>query len=347
MSRAAPVRDVPSVSQSCDAVVAPVGTTVDAFMLVHQVERWTYGEGRAAVVLTLGTRTGRISGAPLWGERQAWAQELARGTIVRAVGRIGEYRGTRQLELSALSVAPAGSVPLRAVVPATGTTAADWTLLDQVRCALRAARIRRVLALFYDDPTFRAAYEDCPASTVGHHAQLGGLLRHTVEVASIGRAAALSSGADPELVFAGALLHDIGKLEAYQWRSGLFELTEPGALLGHVTLGMLMLGRQLAAQAVPPCSGREVVILQHLIASHHGALEFGAPVRPMTLEAEVLHHADHASARTTSMADALAASEHFTSGDLLSSRSLWQVDHRRVYRGTSDWGREGTPTTGS
>jgi 3'-5' exoribonuclease len=232
-------------------------------------------------------------------------------------------------------------------VPATGTTAADWTLLDQVRCALRAARIRRVLALFYDDPTFRAAYEDCPPAPSA--------ITRSSAVCFDTRWRSPASGAPrrcprapiPSLVFAGALLHDIGKLEAYQWRSGLFELTEPGALLGHVTLGMLMLGRQLAAQAVPPCSGREVVILQHLIASHHGALEFGAPVRPMTLEAEVLHHADHASARTTSMADALATSEHFTSGDLLSSRSLWQLDHRRVYRGTSDWGREGAPTTGS
>ena len=343
MCGVAPDPGVPAVSQPGDAVIAPVGAAVDAFMLVHQVERRSYGDGRAAIILTLGARAGRISCAPLWGERQAWAEPLARGTIVRAVGRIGEYRGTRQLELSALSVAPAGSVPLRAVVPATGTTAADWTLLDQVRCALRAARLRRVLALFYDDPTFRAEYEESPASTVGHHAQLGGLLRHTVEVASIGRAVALSSGADAELVFACALLHDIGKLEAYQWRSGLFELTEPGALLGHVTLGMLMLSRRLAAQAVPPCSGVEALVLQHMVASHHGALEFGAPVRPMTLEAEVLHHADHASARTASMADALAAPEHFDTGALLSSRSLWQVDHRRVYRGTSGWGREDEP----
>jgi 3'-5' exoribonuclease len=327
--------------QPCDPILAPAGAAVDGFMLVHQVERRSYAEGRTAVVLTLGAGAGRIASAPLWGERQAWAEGLVPGTIVRAAGRIGAYRGTRQLELSELSVAPAGAVSLRALVPATDSTAADWAALDQWRCALRAPRLRRVLAAFFDDSAFRTAFEDCPASTVGHHAQLGGLLRHTVEVAQIGRAAALASGADPELVFAGAMLHDIGKLEAYQWHTGVFELTAPGALLGHVALGMLMLSRRLAAQAPPPCSGTEALLLQHLIASHHGALEFGAPVRPMTLEAEVLHHADQASARTTSMADALAAQEHFAPGELLSSRSLWQVDHRRVYRGRSSWGRNG------
>jgi 3'-5' exoribonuclease len=314
-------------------------------MLVHQVERRAYGEGRTAVVLTLGSRAGRIAGAPLWGERQEWAAGLSRGTIVRVAGRVGEYRGARQLELSALTVVAPGSVSLRAVVPATSSTADDWTLLDELRCRLRAARLRRVLSLFYDDPGFRYAYEDCPASTVGHHAQLGGLLRHTVEVASIGRAAALAAAADSELVFAGALLHDIGKLEAYQWQSGVFELTDSGALLGHVTLGMLMLDRRLETQVAPPCSRHEALILQHLIASHHGALEFGAPVRPMTLEAEVLHHADHASAGATSMADALAAPEHFAPGERISSRSLWQVDHRRIYRGGSDWGRDGEVST--
>jgi 3'-5' exoribonuclease len=165
-------------------------------------------------------------------------------------------------------------------------------------------------------------------------------------VASIGRAVALACRADVELVFAGALLHDIGKLEAYDWQRGSFELTAAGALLGHVALGMLMLDRRLAARSPPPCSADEALLLQHLIASHHGALEFGAPVRPMTLEAEVLHHADHASARGAAMADALGAAEHFAPGELLSSRTLWQVDHRRVYRGRSDWGRVGQSTAG-
>ncbi|HKU62140.1 MAG TPA: HD domain-containing protein [Gemmatimonadales bacterium] len=327
----------PDVTEPSDPVVAPLGTRVEAPMLVHQIERRAWGEGREGVILVLGTSAGRIGTAPLWGERQAWAANVARGTIVHASGRVGAFRGVRQLELSGLRVAPADSVPLRALVPGTTTTIADWTVLDEARRALRRPRLRRVLGLFYDDPPFRSAYEECPASTAGHHAQLGGLLRHTVEVVAIARAVAITSGADRELVLAGAMLHDVGKLEAYAWRRGVFELTEAGALLGHVTLGMLMLDRHLARHA-PDCTHREVLLLQHLIASHHGVLEHGAPVRPMTLEAEVLHYADDASAKTSSMADALASSEYFNGNDVLSARSLWQVDHRRIFRGRSEWG---------
>lgn len=324
--------------QVSDPILAPIGSRVEALMLVHQVERRAWGEGREGTILVLATHAGRIGTAPLWGERQAWAAGIARGTIVSASGRIGTFRGVRQLELAALRIAPPDAAPLRALVPGTTTTAADWTLLDEARRALHRPRLRRVLGLFYDDPAFRSAYEECPASTVGHHARLGGLLQHTVEVASIGRAMALASGADRELVLAGAMLHDVGKLEAYAWRGGIFELTEAGALLGHVALGMLMLDRRLARDTPTPCSGREVVLLQHLIASHHGMLEHGAPVRPMTLEAEVLHYADDASAKTSSMAEALASPEHFAEQEPLSTRSIWQVNHRRVFRGRSEWG---------
>ncbi len=326
------------MTQVSDPSLAPIGTRVEALMLVHQIERRVWGEGREGTILVLGTHAGRIGTAPLWGERQAWAAGIACGTIVAASGRIGAFRGVRQLELAALHIAPADAVPLRMLMPGTTTTAADWTLLDEARGAVRRPRLRRVLGLFYDDPAFRSAYEECPASTMGHHARLGGLLQHTVEVATIGRAVALASGADRELVLAGALLHDVGKLEAYAWRGGIFELTEAGALLGHVALGMLMLDRRLAGEAAPLCSSREVLLLQHLVASHHGLLEHGAPVRPMTLEAEVLHYADDASAKTSSMAEVLASPEHFVEQEPLSTRLIWQVDHRRVFRGRSEWG---------
>jgi 3'-5' exoribonuclease len=105
---------------------------------------------------------------------------------------------------------------------------------------------------------------------------------------------------------------------------------------------MLMLQRRLA-RAAPLCSDREVVLLQHLIASHHGLLEHGAPVRPMTLEAEVLHYADDASAKTSSMVEALASPEHFAEHEPLSTRSIWQVDHRRIFRGRGEWGEPSVP----
>jgi 3'-5' exoribonuclease len=102
-----------------------------------------------------------------------------------------------------------------------------------------------------------------------------------------------------------------------------------------------MLDRRVRETSPPPCGEEELLQLLHLILSHHGKLEFGAAVAPMTLEAEILHYADNASAKAASMDDALQDPENFTGGGAVSSRTIWQLDRRRAWKTTSDWGREG------
>jgi 3'-5' exoribonuclease len=158
-----------------------------------------------------------------------------------------------------------------------------------------------------------------------------------LEVAAIGRTIAKVSGGDEDLVLAGALLHDIGKLECYRW-DGAFDYTDHGRLFGHVVMGALMFDRTLRAADPMPCTDDEAALIQHFILSHHGQLEFGAAVPPMTLEAEILHYADNASAKSASMADAVTDPENFTDDALVSTRAIWQLDKRRAYRGKFDWG---------
>lgn len=225
-------------------------------------------------------------------------------------------------------------------MPSAGDVTGFWQALDGWRHALDAPRLRHALDLFFDDDIFRHQFEECPASIRGHHAELGGLLRHTWEVASIARTVSRVAGADCDLVLAGALLHDIGKIEAYSW-AGLLEVTAQGHLYGHVVLGTLMLDRRMRVASPCQWTEDELAILHHLILSHHGRYEFGAPVQPMTLEAEILHYADNASAKSASMADALANPEYFAGEDLISTAGIWQIDRRRGYRGTATWGRRG------
>ena len=292
-------------------------------------------------ILTLGNCRGQLSTAPFWAEDQPRIAGIARGDVVQVIGEVAQYNGRRQLKVTCIRVLPRGSVDRRQLLPSTGEVTQYWDRLDAWRAEVNRPRLSRTLALFYDDPDFRQSYQECPASTQGHHAELGGLLRHTCEVASIGRAIAKVCHADLDIVLAGALLHDIGKLEAYSWH-GPFELTECGSLLGHVTLGLLMLDRRVGEEDPAPCTDQELTLLHHLILSHHGKLEFGAAVPPMTLEAEVLHYADDASAKAASMADALADPDNFAGNALVSAKSIWQLDRRRAYRGGSDWGAERT-----
>jgi 3'-5' exoribonuclease len=310
---------------------------VDLPMLVVDLERRESRRGDFTM-LTLAHRSERIATSPFWPEDQFRLAGVTRGQAVQVTGEIGQFNGRRQLKVATLVALEPGQFDPRELLPAIASPAPFWQALDRWRQAIRGPRLAHTVALFFDDTAFRARFESCPASIRGHHAELGGLLRHTWEVAAIGRAIARTCGADADLVLAGAMLHDIGKLEAYRW-AGTFEMTDAGALLGHVTLGMLMLDRRLAMQS--SCTESEWLLLQHLIASHHGHQEFGAAMPPMTLEAEVLHFADNASAKATSMAGALTNPEHFEGDTLLSSRTLWEIDRRRAYRGRSDWGGQG------
>jgi 3'-5' exoribonuclease len=313
-----------------------VGSRVQDALLVVDVEQRDSARG-PFTILTLGNCHGQLSTAPFWPEDQPRIAGIERGVVAQVIGEVGQYGGKRQLKVSSIRVLPRGAVDWRLLLPSVGDVAPYWETLDRWRGEIRGPRLRRTIDLFYGDADFRRRYEECPASTAGHHAELGGLLKHTCEVAVIGRAIAKVCRADQDLVLAGVLLHDIGKLDAYRWQ-GAFEVTEDGALLGHVTLGMLMLDRRVGEEDPAPCSDQELTILQHLIASHHGRQEFGAAVPPMTLEAEVLHFADNASAKTASMADALADPDNFMGEGLVSAKSLWQLDRRRAYRGSSDWG---------
>jgi 3'-5' exoribonuclease len=308
-----------------------VGARVQDTFLVWDVETRTQSDGSPYAILQLANSTGRAPTAPFWSADLSRIEGIAKGTVVDVVADVQAWRGVRQLKVVSLRSVPPLTADLSRLLPSVGDAAPWWRSLDKWRGEMADGPWKRVAAAFFDDPDFRARFERCPASTGNHHARLGGLLQHTVEVAFIAQAIGRTAGADWDLLLAGVLLHDIGKLEAYRW-DGVFENTTAGALVGHVTLGALMLERRLAELA-PPFGAEPRARLLHLVLSHHGRLEYGSPVRPMTLEAEVLHQADTASAATANVAEALRDPANFAEGGAL-SRALWQVDHRRLYRGT-------------
>ncbi len=316
-----------------DLTALAVGARVQDTFLVWEVEMRSLGDGSRYAILTLANNSGRLPTAPFWSSELHQVEGLTKGAIVRVTADVGDYKGARQLKVIGIDAVPKASADLRRLVPAIeGDVAKYWGTIDKWRSEMAAGPWKRAVDVFYGDPDFRTTYEQCPGSTGNHHAALGGLLQHTVEVAAIAQMIARTCKADWDLVLAGVLLHDIGKLEAYRW-DGVFEMTEPGFLLGHVALGARMLDRRLA-ELEPPLEEREEWLLQHLILSHHGELEFGSPVRPMTVEAEVLHTADHASATTTNMADAIRDDVNFAEGELVSKR-IWTLD-RKVYRGPAN-----------
>ena len=327
-----------------DLRAAAIGDRVQhEFLIRERVEKITRA-GAPFIVLTLGNASGSIDTAPFWSERLEWCAGADRGRIVQVIGDIctfgEEHSRRRQLQVTA---------PLR-VLPAEEFDPVDfleridipfervWDGIDRLREGLSARSVRSAIDLFFADDAFRVAFEQAPGSVNGHHAKLGGLLLHVYEVASIARHIARTvRHANVDLVVAGALLHDVGKVEAYSVSPEGFGHTPTGMLIGHVTLGALMLDRRLAAAQLPLSASQRNELL-HLVLSHHGALEFGSPVQPMTPEAEIVHWADEASAKATDMLDEFADPEIFPPGadSEISAKRSWRLG-RRLWKRTEPW----------
>jgi 3'-5' exoribonuclease len=264
--------------------------------------------------------------------------------VVQVLGQVEVYAktGARQLKVTGpIRVLPSGTERIDEFLPRVEfATERLWDKLDKLRAGITTPRLTEAINLFFADDAFRSRFERTPGAVRGHHARLGGLLLHVCEVASIGQQMAKTMRkANVDLVVAGALLHDIGKVEAYTVDAKGLGYDPRNHLIGHVVLGCLMFSERTAAARARGGSSLtdgQITELQHMILSHHGSLEFGSPVQPMTLEAELLHWADETSAKADSMVESLADAEIFSSGDEVSSRKSWQLD-RRLWRRPFRW----------
>ncbi|HUX33844.1 MAG TPA: HD domain-containing protein [Gemmatimonadaceae bacterium] len=310
-------------------------------MVLDRAER-KQATGDPFVVLTFGNATGRIDTAPIWSDKLSWADGAERGRVVQVIGDVGAYRGKRQIQLtSPLRIIPADQVRLDDFVARISENPERlWDWVDRTRAEMTSTTLQRVVDLFFRDDVFRERFERTPGSVVGHHAQVGGLLKHIVEVTAVAKSAARALQANADLVVTGALLHDIGKVEAYTIDRGAFAYTAQGNLIGHVVLGCLMLTDRVASTTAtatgPVCTPEQLLELQHMILSHHGTMELGSPVRPMTTEAELVHWADEVSAKGNDMLESIADDAEFALGGEFSDRRPWRVGHR-IWRRPHDW----------
>ncbi len=327
-----------------DLRAATVGDRVQHEFLVRERSERTTRAGLPFVILTLGNASGSIDTAPIWSEKLEWAAGAERGRVVQVIGDVAlfgdEGSKKRQLQLSApLRVLPAEQFdPTEFLMRIDVETEKVWDAMDKLRAGIASVPLRKAVDLFFADDAFRVQFERTPGAVHGHHAQLGGLLLHVYEVASIGRQIARTvRQANADLVVAGALLHDIGKVEAYAISPEGFSHSTTGMLLGHVTLGALMFDRRVVASGLSLSAAQHNELL-HLILSHHGSLEFGSPVQPMTVEAEILHWADESSAKATDMMDEFADPELFPPGYTgeVSAKRSWRMG-RRLWRRPAAW----------
>ena len=162
--------------------------------------------------------------------------------------------------------------------------------LRELLATIQNPHLRRLLSVVFADAW--PGYRDSPAGKRYHHAYRHGLLEHSLSVAqAVGAISATFPGIDRDVAVTGALLHDIGKLDAYESGAGGISMSDHGRLHGEIPLGYYRVRRTIERLDGFPAGLAEAVL--HIILSHHGTLEHGSPVVPCTREATLVHMIDN------------------------------------------------------
>ena len=257
--------------------------------------------------------------------------EFEAGEFVKAQGRLVAFNGRSQFQIDSIRrvMLAADSQDRREgfredlLVPTAPRPVEEmWAELHELVAGVGNPHLRSLLTAIVSANAEKLKV--WPAARTVHHAYRGGFLEHVVKVAEIGRSLAVQYGADADLVIAGALLHDIGKLQELDY-DVTTSYTRDGNLIGHITLGVMHVADAIRRLPDFPESVRSALI--HLIASHHGERDHGSPVEPMTIEAYILAAADNLDATINQVRHALRqndGSDEFTSYQPRLGRSLWK-----------------------
>ena len=271
----------------------------DGILLVRSAEKRTDSKGRDYLDMNLADRTGEIN-AKDWNYQQGKGIP-GTGKPVRVTGMVQEYNGRLQMRIETWRpCTETDRVDMRALVPAAPRDPKEMTeQIEQTIESFRNEDLRKLTRGMLEIAGERLKW--FPAAQRMHHAERSGLLHHTTDMLRIAEAVL---GTYPwlnrDLLLAGVIIHDLGKIEEMKSdeAGNVTDYTMEGQLLGHLVRGITNLNRAAEKTGV---SGECVVLLEHMLLSHHGESEYGSPKPPMFAEAEALHWIDMMDARMNTM----------------------------------------------
>ena len=223
-------------------------------------------------------------------------------TVVNVQALVNQYQGKLQLVIQQITEAKAGEFEPSKFIPICptdkDTLVTEFIILSNM---VKDENYSGLLKLIINSPTF-ITFATAPGAKSIHHAYLHGLLEHSINVTKKAIKMA-DSTTNKDLLITGALLHDIGKMRAYDWSGCVITTANAGWLIGHIPMGIMIIN-DLCRYGI--LNHDQYLQLLHLIASHHGKLEYGSPVEPQTKEAIILHTADMLDYQCSSVDKAIA-----------------------------------------
>lgn len=303
------------------------GPQIEGFCMVKSCAVRTDSKGASYMDMVLADAGGECV-AKLWNYNIGLYGAFDPEDVIKVRSVINIWKDTEQLKIERIRLATAeDNVDMSRIVPcAPGSPQEDYGYLWNLTENFKDEDLKRITQYFLTE--FKSGILRFPAGVKLHHATRGGWLQHTCAVVRMGRAIAAlyPDKLDEELIIAGGLLHDIGKL--YELQTGKLGLatayTTEGQLLGHINMGVSLI--HSAADRLD-VSQETAMLLEHMLLSHHGQPEFGSPKFPMFPEAEVLSQCDLLDSKLFEMFDALSS---VSKGGF--SERLWALDNRQLYQ---------------
>lgn len=304
-----------------------VGEQVDQYLLIKESKKGVTTVGKPFMSLILQDRSGDIE-AKLWDTNEEHEQMYQAQVIVRVGGEIHDYRGKNQLRVKQIRVArPEEGVQISDLLP-TSAIPKEQLFEDLMQFFFEIknpniSRITRNLIKKHQEQLLIF-----PAASKNHHDYASGLLDHVVSMLRLSKSICdLYPTLNRDLMYAGVILHDIGKVIELTGPVGTAYTIE-GNLLGHITIMVNEIGQAAKELGI---ESEEVMLLQHLVLSHHGKEEWGSPKKPMIQEAEIIHYIDNIDAKMNMLTRAL---EKTKPGEF--TERLFPLDNRSFYKPNMD-----------
>lgn len=262
----------------------------NAVFLVQSKEIRQKRTGEPYLSLTLSDKSGEIE-ARMWDNVAEIMETFGRDNFIKVRGQLQIYNSKPQFIVHKLRLMEDAEVDFADFFPASARDPEQmWAELRALVAELPNPHLRTLLDAFLDDPDISRRYRIAPAAKSIHHAFRSGLLEHVLSLCGLARPISAHYGTiDWSLMVAGIVLHDIGKIYELTYERGFGYSTE-GQLIGHISIAMRMLSEKL--RDIPDFPGNLRNLLEHMVLSHHGKLEFGSPKVPLFPEALLLHYLD-------------------------------------------------------
>ena len=266
--------------------------------LVHVKEIRQKRTSELYLSLILGDRTGELD-AKMWDNVAEVVETFERDDFVKVKGLIQVYHNRPQMTIHKIRRMEDAEVEYGDYFPSSRRDPQEmWIELRGVVGGIGNPQLRALLEAMLDDEDIGRRYRMAPAAKQIHHAFLGGLIEHVLSLCALARITAAHYQVDLDLLLTGVVLHDIGKIYELNYERG-FSYSSEGQLLGHINIATRMVADKLRALPDFPPTLRTLV--EHMILSHHGHLEFGSPKLPQFPEALLLHYLDDMDSKMEAM----------------------------------------------